>query len=72
MTAPHSPRDEERADETDGDGRTGPSASPGRSEAPSGHAMGAQKNTGSLLAFGIVCGVMLLLVLFGTVLRALN
>ena len=71
MTAPDSPPDDERTTATDGVGRPDPTTSPGRAEPPSGHALGAQ-NKGTLLAFGIVCGVLLLFVIVGAILRAVN
>ena len=71
MAGPDSPHDEERTDETDSDRRSVPSASPRRAETPSGHALGGQ-NKGTLLAFAIVCGVVLLFVIVGTIGRAVN
>ena len=71
MAVPHSPGNEERAEGSDGDARSDPSASPQRSEPPSGHALGGQ-NKGTLVAFAVVCGVVLLSVIVGAILRAVN
>ncbi|GMU78743.1 MAG: hypothetical protein AMXMBFR46_15370 [Acidimicrobiia bacterium] len=71
MAAPHSPGNEERTNVSDGDARSDPTASPRGSEPPSGHALGGQ-NKGTLVAFAIVSGVVLLFVIVGAILRAVN
>ena len=43
----------------------------GETELPSEHALGKQ-DRGTLLAFGIFCGLLVLIVIVGAILRAVN
>lgn len=57
--------------EEDGPDAPAPAEPTPRPEPPSGHALGAE-NRGDLLILGIFCGLLVLLVIVGAILRAVN